>query len=253
MTEFLITFAWGVPLIFAILQFGMLYRTKATLNDATFRAARAGSVNHAYSVEMKSALVRGMMPDNYRVAPGETPGLMDYEAEMLKHVLAYQTTHALGAKVEVTSPTQAVFTRLAKRAWVLEPCAGSACPHEGKHREVSSRNRPYQIPNDNLKQRPTTVINAGGTAMNVQDANLLSVRTLWCQEMTVPVINALVWESLDLFGGLGGPGDWLRCKAYGALHGGYHLPLSAHSVIRMQTPIRCEGNVTGNRNCKNLK
>ena len=254
LTEMLITFAWGIPLLLVIVQLGMLYRTKATLNDATFRAAREGSLHHAYTAVMEDALVRGMMPSQYAVKPGNKPSLLDYELSKEKMVIAYKTTHAMGAKVEVVSPTQAIFQKIAKRSWVLRKCPSkNGCPHRGSYREVAVNKRPYQIPNDNLKQRSTHTVKAGGVDINIQDANLLRIRSTWCEEMKVPVVNGLIWNTLDTFGGLGSPKGWNRCKAMGALHGGYYLPLSGHAMIRMQTPVQCEGNVTGNKKCKNLK
>ena len=88
LTEMLITFAWGIPLLLVIVQLGMLYRTKATLNDATFRAAREGSLHHAYTAVMEDALVRGMMPSQYAVKPGNKPSLLDYE-------LSKENNHAI--------------------------------------------------------------------------------------------------------------------------------------------------------------
>ena len=151
------------------------------------------------------------------------------------------------------TPTQAIFQKIAKRSWVLRKCPSkNGCPHRGSYREVAVNKRPYQIPNDNLKQRSTHTVKAGGVDINIQDANLLRIRSTWCEEMKVPVVNALIWNTLDSLGGLGSPKGWSRCKAMGALHGGYYLPLSGHSVIRMQTPVQCEGNITGNKKCKNL-
>lgn len=253
LSEMLITFAFGVPLLLAIIQLGLMYRAKATLNDATFRAARAGSLHNAYTSDMKHELVRSMVPTMYAVPPGEAPSLTAYT--LRRETL--EQTYGLGAhpiaKVEVVSPTAEGFRKMSRLAWGLtSDCGRRGCPNDGKYREVDADQRLYEIPNDNLEQRPTTVVDAGGQKINVQDANLLKIRTVWCQEMKVPGINRLVWEAVNL-GGLMNSGDWRRCSLLRAAQGGYYFPLSSHAVVRMQSPVRCEGNPRGNTNCKNLR
>lgn len=253
LAEMLITFAWGIPLLLAILQLGLMYRAKATLNDATFRAARAGSLNHAYTGDMKQELARSMVPTLYAVPPGESPGLIEYTGRREALGRLYGTAAHPIAKVEVISPTAAAFRELARPAWrLVRDCGRHGCPNGGDYREVRADARYYEIPNDNLSQRPTNLVDVNGRKINVQDANLLKVRAVWCQEMTVPVINKLVWETVNL-SGLINSSDWRRCSLLRAAEGSYYFPLSSHAVVRMQTPVRCEGNPLRNTNCKNLR
>ena len=109
LAEMLITFAWGVPLLLAILQLGLMYRAKATLNDATFRAARAGSLHNAFTSDMKQELVRGMLPTMYAAPPGESPNLATYTARREALGRLYGVDAHPIAKVEVISPTAAGF------------------------------------------------------------------------------------------------------------------------------------------------
>ncbi|MBL7250930.1 TadE/TadG family type IV pilus assembly protein [Alloalcanivorax sp. C16-2] len=253
LAEMLITFAWGVPLLLAIIQLGLMYRAKATLNDATFRAARAGSLHHAYTSDMKHELVRSMVPTLYAVPPGETPSLATYTVRREALDALYGIEAHPIAKVDVVSPTAKGFREFSKPAWGLtSDCGRGGCPNGGDYREVDADQRLYEIPNDNLEQRPTTLVDVDGRKINVQDANLLKIRTLWCQEMKVPGINRLVWEAVNL-SGLFNSADWRRCSLLRAAQGGYYFPLSSHAVVRMQTPVRCEGNPRGNTNCKNLR
>lgn len=253
LTEMLITFVWGVPLLLAIIQLGLMYRAKATLNDATFRAARAGSLHHAYTHEMKQELVRAMVPTLYAVPPGENPSLIAYAARREGLAVLYGNDAHPIARVDVVSPTARGFRELSRPAWGLtKDCGRGGCPNGGNYREVDADQRLYEIPNDNLEQRPTTLVDVDGRMINVQDANLLKIRTVWCQEMKVPGINRLVWEAVNL-SGLFNSEDWRRCSLLSAAGDGYYFPLSSHAVARMQTPVRCEGNPRGNTNCKNLR
>lgn len=253
LAEMLITFAWGVPLLLAILQLGLMYRAKATLNDATFRAARAGSLHNAFTSDMKEELVRGMLPTMYAAPPGESPNLATYTARREALSRLYGVDAHPIAKVEVISPTAAGFRELSRPAWRLtSDCRRRGCPNGGDYREVEADARYYEIPNDNLSERPSTQVDVNGRKINVQDANLLKVRTVWCQEMKVPGINKLIWEAVNV-SGLINSGDWRRCSLMRAAEGGYYFPLSSHAVVRMQTPVRCEGNLLRNTNCKNLR
>lgn len=253
LAEMLITFAWGVPLLLAIIQLGLMYRAKATLNDATFRAVRAGSLHHAYTNEMKRELVRGMVPTLYAVPPGETPNLAVYTARRTALEAVYGNRVHPVARVEVISPTAEGFRKMARPAWALtSDCGRGGCPNNGDFREVTREERLYEIANDNLKQRPTTLVNVGSRKINVQDANILKIRAVWCQEMQVPGINKLIWETVNL-SGLVNSSDWRRCSLLKAAQGGYYFPLSSHAVMRMQTPVRCQGNTQGNTRCENLR
>ena len=56
MVEFVIILPVMLMLILAIVQFGLIYRAKVTLNYATFQAVRAGTINNASMSEMELSL-----------------------------------------------------------------------------------------------------------------------------------------------------------------------------------------------------
>src|SRR5690606_39934925 len=60
MPELLIVFPLAVIMIMVIIQFGLLYRAKATFNNATFLAARAGALDHGYTANMKTIFFEQM-------------------------------------------------------------------------------------------------------------------------------------------------------------------------------------------------
>ena len=62
LTQFIIIGPLFFALLFGVFETAYLYRAKATLNTATFEAARAGSLHNAKLEPMKSALINGMVP-----------------------------------------------------------------------------------------------------------------------------------------------------------------------------------------------
>jgi len=62
MTELLITSIVLAPLALGAIQFALIYDAKSVLNNATFEAARAGSIHHAQRSPMRSALARNLLP-----------------------------------------------------------------------------------------------------------------------------------------------------------------------------------------------
>jgi Flp pilus assembly protein TadG len=62
MTEFLIIFPMLILLVFGIIQFALIYQARATLNNATLLAARAGAVNNGSNSSMRTALASGLAP-----------------------------------------------------------------------------------------------------------------------------------------------------------------------------------------------
>lgn len=156
-----------------------------------------------------------------------------------------------GADIEIVSPSRAMFNQFAKDQYVLQACTGS-CPNGGSMREASARVK--QIPNDNLSVRPTNTSTVGtgnnASTVNIQDANLLKVRAHWCFPLQVPVVNIAIYQTLNL---LGTSTETRSCQAKTIAHNIafgypiYYIPLSAGSLVRMQSAVRCE-----DARCSNL-
>jgi len=274
LTEHLILFPALVLLVMGILQFSLLYRAKATLNHATFMAARAGALNYASGRIMRDKLIEGMAPLELRnggtnVANWELTKTRNYlENGLIPEV-------AGGAKLVIVSPTKEIFDAFAKPARELVACEKN-CPHGGNFRESSETY--MQIPNDNLGAHGTDTEDfkyfegddeATGY-INIQDANLLKIRTHWCYGMEVPVVNWVMHQALWLVENSNSlwrvqgehRGAWLNgnapdhardCLDRNTDNGShYFIPLTSSSVIRMQTPVRCEGDEHDGEDCVNL-
>jgi len=249
---------WPVLILIsmAVIQLGLLYRGKVTLEHATFMAAREGSINNAFKAPMKKMLASAMAPLDMKASPnvanyvlaagaGSVPGTTYAENFVLPLAVG-------GADIEILSPSRAMFNQFAKDQYVLEACTGRSCPGGGSMREARARIK--QIPNDNLSVRPstTTTVGTGNNAstVNIQDANLLKIRAHWCFPLQVPVVNIAIYQTLNL---LGTSAETRSCQAKTIAHNAafgypiYYIPLSAGSLVRMQSPVRCEG-----ASCSNL-
>ena len=256
--EMIIVFPLVVILIMSILQIALIYRGKATLNNATFLAARAGSLNHGYLSNMESTFYDRMAALG-QILPvmrngTTTEGLYDNPGRinLLATQMAMRATHTYDP-IEVIWPTQAVFNRFAVRFNELESCSGSSCPFSkfgGKFR--LAKESVFQIPVENMDARNQTIQDIDGVDVDLQDASLLGIRSRYCYDMEVPVANFIIWRTLQV--SQGASADWAACQALARLFGEnrFMIPLTGRSVVRMQTGFRCENNETKGVDCENL-
>lgn len=252
LVEHLVLWPTLILLSMAAIQLGFLFRGRSTLEAATFMAAREGSINNAFKAPMKKMLARAMAPLDIKANPnaghyavvagvGSVPGTTYGNNFLLSKALG-------GADIEIISPTKAIFNQFAKNQYELESCT-SGCPGGGSFRETTQPVK--QIPNDNLSVRSATVAAVGSTQINIQDANLLKIRAHWCFPLKVPIVNLAIFETMNLLGPA--TAELASCSAKtlanNTLSGGsiYYIPISASSVVRMQSAVRCE-----DASCSNL-
>ncbi|MCO7223833.1 TadE/TadG family type IV pilus assembly protein [Pleionea sp. CnH1-48] len=229
-TEFIIIMPVFFALLFGIFEFTYIYRAKATLNTATFDAARAGALNHARSSEMRESLAKNMTPLYVR-GNSSIAGLgRAYASARAVEV----GINRIRRSVEIIHPTRDMFNKFKVKRLIR-------FNHQSRPREQ------WFIPNDHLLTRSTQTeeLSGGGRKeISVQDANLLKIKTYWCYEMKVPIIKNLIQCVVN--------GGWcferrtpwfqpsreqMACNALGVATGGNYLALSSHAVVRMQSPI----------------
>jgi hypothetical protein len=176
LVEMLIIFPTLLLLVLGAFQFALIYRAKQTLNYATFMAARQGALKNAKMNNIKDGLAAGMTPLFMPSADFST--LSDTEKlgrlAQARLIAAIEAFNPLNTRVEILSPTADAYNN---------------------HKADSESGT--EIPNDNLMYRPTTV--KGG--MNVQDANLLTIRVTYCARLVVPIVNRVIYA---LYFGLSG-------------------------------------------------
>jgi len=240
LVEHLILWPVLVLLTLGSVQMGLLFRTKSTMNNATFLAARAGALNYGNKDRMVDKLAEAMTPLYLKKDPNVLKLLYQREVVKLDATLTVGLPFGLGpakaplARIDVISPSSDVVKHFEAEQYEL-------VKEDKKIKEVKFK----QIPNDNLNVRDTTtkkVQVAGQTVeMNIQDANLLKIRAHWCYPLEVPMANKIIWLSIKQFGGMSSP-HWSNCESRtnnSELIDGYkkyYVPISAESTVRMQTP-----------------
>jgi hypothetical protein len=209
-------------LTLGVVQMGFLYNAKATINNATFQAAREGSIKHADKGAMERRLAEAMVPLYLKDAT-----LSELLVRRAALYGAMRIPAAPIGKIDIISPTRKIYDEFKKTQYYLD----------GRRREKKIE----QLPNDNLNVRSVSqkVVRtaSGNTRINLQDANLLKIRGHWCYEMIVPFANFIIYQTYASLPGSKNP-HWGACRALSLLDDSYYLPISAMSVVRMQTPIR---------------
>lgn len=236
--EFVIVFVLFAALLTGLFEMTRVFRAKHVLNTATFSAARAGALNNALKGPMNAELATSMAPIYARA--NSPTGLIGAVARARAFGLALE---AAGGGVHIVSPTEGMFQQLARTQYL--PTEG-----EGGTRRVNV------IPNDNLRWRPpdVAVVDADGReiAVNLQDANLLKVRSVWCHRLVVPALDRLIFTVVDGFSqalSSSRQGICSRISAGGALvdevvsadiAGGFYIAIAADAIVRMQSPVLAE-------------
>ncbi|MEW6021104.1 MAG: TadE family protein [Pseudomonadota bacterium] len=223
-TEFLVALPVLILLLFGIIQFALIYQARATLNHATMLAARAGALNNGNEDKMRAALTAGLVP-----MFAKAPSIGAYELAR-KEVGLKETAKLLGlAKIEVLNPTRAAFTDFARPR--LDTKAGR------------------ELPNDTLNYRSTGA--GGASKISVQDANLLHVRVTYCYRLFVPVVDRVIYATVNAFmpndsalaaNGMSDPfgtnGALPRPNCINPLKPSENrIEISSEAFVRMQTPF----------------
>lgn len=225
--SFIVESVWLWPVLMmltlGLIQSGFLYNAKATMNNATFQSAREGAIEHANKKEMEKKLAYAMAP----LYVGKKPNLIKLQKERLKLALAMKSPVGAIGRVDIISPTKKIYKEFERAQYYLDG--------KGKERKIK------QMPNDNLNVRSAgkkrVKTSSGYVKINLQDANLLKVRAYWCFEMIVPFVNYVIYKTYSSLPGKKNP-HWNACRALSVVNDSYYLPISASSVVRMQTPIR---------------
>lgn len=228
--EFVIAMPLFFILLFGIFEVSYVYRTKSTLNVATFEAVRAGSLHNASAQVMRNALANGMMPqfvDSDKSIGGITKAYG--KSRLFEKALNGAAVGKINT-VNIISPNKAIFNAFKKDIPILDA-------KKQRFSNVSA------IPNDNLQFRSATNknvrINGKNEKINIQDANLLKIKTLWCHKLKVPGLKDLVHKTIlqGWFGVIKVSEEQRSCNILGTLNSERYVAVTAHSIMRMQSPV----------------
>ncbi len=226
-------------IIFGMVEMTFVYKAKNTLNLATSEAVRKGALNNAHLNKIQDALSEGMAP--LYAAKKTCPGVYGTLAPpgLICARFMQSAINTSGRKaVTILSPSKEIFDAFKKN--LKTTVEGD--PNEKKQ---------FIIPNDNLKWRSPVLktVKIGGTSrgINIQDANLLKIKTLWCQKLSVPGLdlvfyNAILKNStspeqiycnnLSLNTTAAGPST----RIFGQSRG-YYIAIRSQGIARMQSPV----------------
>lgn len=221
--EFFITVLVLIVLIMAVMQMGMFFVAKNTVNLATFAAARAGAASGGDAVQMRVAFAKAS--SGLYVAKGlrlaGSNGLDDVSGSNFTKVVNGATAYSglLAAPVytqlDTLNPRRAAFADFG----VPDPAGGSQ----------------RIIPTTGL----LTDTAVGATSRQTRaDALLLKIEVRHCYEMVFPLIDAAVSAAILQFPV--GMSLWdLACYARHPTPDGrmvYGVPVAAQAVVRMTVP-----------------
>jgi len=221
MVETVVVLFAALLLLLGIIQFGLIYNAKTTLDYATFEAARAGALNYGDKTAIEYALARGLTPLFTSV------DLADSDRDKVKTVqksrdkLFRQIQSGRHACIERLNPDTNAFNAYA----VTDPTG-----HFGTQR---------LIPNSHLHYR--SALASGGSNVSIQDANLLKLRVTYCYPMQVPLISNTIAKLMGVRRDPDPVPGW-QAPNLGAFQTGCYrrgrFPIVAQAVVRMQTPIK---------------
>lgn len=227
-------------IIFGMMEMTFVYKAKNTLNLATSEAVRKGSLNNAHLNTIQNALSEGMAA-LYATKTAKCPGVYGTLAPPGLVCAKFMQTaiNTSGRKaVTILSPSKEIFDAFKKN--LKTTVEGD--PNEKKQ---------FVIPNDNLKWRSPALksVKIGGVnrGINIQDANLLKIKTLWCQKLSVPGLDLVFYNTilrnstspeqifcntLSLNTTAAGPST----RIFGQSRG-YYIAIRSQGIARMQSPV----------------
>ncbi len=222
--EFLVIFLSFAGLFLGLLEMTRLFRAKHLLALATFSAARIGAMHNAKSGPMNAELANGMVP---LFMEGGT----SLESLRAAKENTYIMVNVPGIGVRVLSPTRSAFSELS--TW-----------QRIRREEDVAHWLQKVLPNDNLQSRPRAVFRGDARAhpehINVQDANILQVTSIWCVRLITPILDRAIFALVNQPVFINN--RQLACNAVslGALQGvpyGFYLPITADALVRMQSVV----------------
>ncbi len=213
-------------ILLASLQFIFIYEAKQTLNYATFVGARAGALKNGKMAAIQDGLAAGL-------APLFTHNTDQKALKDARRLARDELANNKLALITIVNPNAAAFTDFGASG---------------------------EIPNDNLMYRST---DPGGSGMNVQDANLLKVRVIYCVRLVVPIVNRMIFSyavspaptpaKIDSYTSGGIAASEMLAVAPAAGADGlcvnsdsnpttnpypYRIPVSSEAVVRMQSAFQ---------------
>jgi hypothetical protein len=209
---YVVSFFVFIPMVMAVLQLGLFFVAKNTVNLATFAAARAGAAAGGDKTVMANNFAKAIVPLFANTTVDVSNG--NYVAVVSEAYVKARAYMLLPLNsVEILNPTAASFTNFG----IPKPGGGG--------RIIPTTN----IMNDNR-------VLGGQTRA---DALLLKIEARFCYPMPIPIIDKMVStvllgldKELPLLPSL----DPKDIACYSGVGGAYGIPIKSQAVIRMTEP-----------------
>jgi TadE-like protein len=220
MVEFLIVTPFALMLVLGIVQLGLMYTAKHIVNEATFVAARAGSVNYARKDAMRPALIQALIPF-YQNTLDSNPAQRILTAWGRAQGDLLDVPQPLSnLEVTILNPTDDAFTDFG----LIDP-----------------KDNHTFIPNDSLEYRDYTILGPL-TGLSIEDANVLRIKVTYAYELKVPLMQSIIRTALcgfdsgvNAFGRGGAPVASAASDCVNYYSRG-RVPIVAYATVQMQTP-----------------
>jgi hypothetical protein len=223
MVEMIVISFVTLLLLFAIVQFALLYNAKTVLNYAAYEAARIGALNYSHPESMRLAL-----------------------AQKLAVLEPIDSSATSSAYDKLVGQREAFITNFDSKACIrrLNPTNSSGGHWSEAHKTPQST---HGIANDHLLYRDPTA--KGANVQSIQDANLLKISVTYCPKMMVPIVSQVIQNLMliDRYELLPDK-SFTERKLEGYTPSGLkpfnkqcyeagRFPMVASAMMRMQTPV----------------
>jgi hypothetical protein len=219
--EFVVVAPFALLVVMGLIQLGLMFVAKQIVNEATFVAARAGTVQNGRIDPMRAELIKALVPF--------------YQDSTDTNSLTRVGAAYVSAKLDLL-PLPAPFNNL--DIAVLNPTPDAFADFG----LTDSHNQTY-IPNDSLEYRDYTR-RGQRSRLSIQDANILKIRVTYAYRLKVPLMR-IVFKSVmcgfdsgvNAFGrgngllfGRASLQDCLQFYERG------RVPIVSYATVQMQTP-----------------
>lgn len=190
-----------IPTVLGILQLGLLYVAKHTVQHATYLAARAAVVEHGSRDSMRRYFAKGLVPLFAR-SPNDLAAGASAQTVGRAYAAAFVDAQRPDrTRITVVNPARASFDDFERR-----------------------ENGTLQIPN-----RFDRRVVGGHSGQTLADANVLRLRIDYCAELVVPFVDRLITSTLQRL-----DADVFRQQCYAARR----LPIVGHATVQMHSAAR---------------
>ncbi|AMP00710.1 tadE-like family protein [Collimonas arenae] len=202
---YVVSFFVFIPMVMAVLQMGLFFVAKNTVNMATLAAARAGAATGGDKSVMTNTFAKAIVPLYINSTQEITPS--NYVNVMAPAIIKARADMILFSSITTLNPTRNSFTDFGR-------------PGPGGKGTI--------IPTTSLDTYMTGV--GGSSKQTRADALLLKIEVRYCYELKMPIIDKMITKTLLEL-------DNLQASiADRACYAANRVPVKSQAVVRMTEP-----------------